>query len=67
MFQDHFYITDALADNVFNDIFRNENAPTDIMILVDPSNPLKYMVKGALYMQNVHDAFPEIFEKWHHK
>ena len=67
MFQDHFYITDALADSAFRDIFRNENAPTDIMILVDPNSPSKYMVKGALYMQNIYDAYPEYFEKWHHK
>lgn len=45
----------------------NENAPTDIMILVDPNKPSKYMVKGALYMQNIYDAYPEYFEKWHHK
>lgn len=67
MFQDHFYITDTLADCAFKDIFANENVPADIMILVDPVNPVKYMVKGALYMQCVRDAFPEYFEKWHHK
>ena len=67
MFQDHFYITNVSAGCAFNDIFRNEDAPTDIMILVDPDQPSKYMVKGALYMQNVHDAFLEYFEKWHYK
>ena len=67
MFQDHFYITDDSVDCAFKDVFMNENAPTDITILVDPNSPSKYMVKGALYMQNVHDAFPEYFEKWHHK